>query len=142
MTALEIFRESPITHLHISKHGYKVPGLKVVATKYVEKPEFIIGTVLKYFGFTFLHEITIKSKKREFVYPRQVCFYLLSKYSGLSLKEIGAMVGHKDHTTVIHNRDLIKDLMDTDDKVYNEIEYLESLIMERSFMLQRSKQDK
>jgi chromosomal replication initiator protein len=42
------------------------------------------------------------------VEARAVCMYLLTRIAGITLKKVGAMFGHKDHTTVIHGRNFIE----------------------------------
>lgn len=51
-----------------------------------------------------------KTRKQEVVRPRQVLRYLICKHgSGLSLKQIAAMTGECDHSTVIYSRDFIQE---------------------------------
>lgn len=54
------------------------------------------------------------SRKREFVTVRQMCMYFISWKTELTLKQIGAMFGNRDHSTVIYAKETINDLMDTD----------------------------
>jgi hypothetical protein len=42
------------------------------------------------------------------VEARAVCMYLLTRIAGITLKKVGSMFGHKDHTTVIHGRNFIE----------------------------------
>lgn len=79
--------------------------------------------------------LCIRCRKKEVVYCRQVLMYFLHKYTNLSLKSIGEMfIGKcrkgKDHTTVIHSADLIKDRMDAEDSVFYEIKDLEEKILD------------
>lgn len=88
--------------------------------RYKYSPEDkIIALVEDYFGIT-LELMCYTSRKREIVYPRQVAMYLLIHYSPLSLKNIGKIFG-KDHTTVIHSRQSIQDLIDTNSEIRNQI---------------------
>lgn len=52
-------------------------------------------------------------RKRELVVPRQVCMYFIKLKTTLSLKEIGALFGNRDHATVIYAINTINDLIDT-----------------------------
>ena len=85
--------------------------------------EKIIGLMCEYFSFS-LDKMGQKSRKRELVYARQVSMYFLSTKTKMSLKDIGALFGGKDHTTVIHGRQTILDLMSSNEDIRNEIEYL------------------
>ena len=69
--------------------------------------------VCDYFGTTF-ENIRKRNRRRTTVLPRQVCMFLLSRYTELSLREIGLIFGTYDHTTVIHSRMTVQDLMDSD----------------------------
>ena len=54
-------------------------------------------------------DITGRKRSSEFVVPRQVCMYVLREYTGLTLDKIGRVLGGKDHTTVMHGADKIKE---------------------------------
>lgn len=60
-------------------------------------------------------EIKEYSRKQEVVKARHLFSYFMSLYSGLSLKAIGKKAGGRDHTTVIHAKQTIRDLIDTKD---------------------------
>ena len=72
----------------------------------------ILGLVCDYFDIS-TNTITSKSRKREVVWPRQVSMYLMSYYSSEPLSEIGKIFG-RDHTTVIHGRETVRDLIYSD----------------------------
>ena len=55
-----------------------------------------------------------KTRKREIVQARQITMYLAKTFTKNSLKTIGEHFGGRDHTTVIHSCQTVKDLMDTD----------------------------
>ncbi|MFT4203415.1 MAG: chromosomal replication initiator protein DnaA [Chitinophagaceae bacterium] len=55
-----------------------------------------------------------KTRKREVVQARQVSMFLAKSFTKNSLKNIGEHFGGRDHTTVIHSCQTVKDLMDTD----------------------------
>ena len=62
-------------------------------------------------------KVQSKSRKREIVLARQLyCFYMCF-YTKLSLKRIGETIGGRDHTTVIHSRQTIIDLLDSLDEM-------------------------
>jgi chromosomal replication initiator protein len=68
----------------------------------------------------------LKSKRRQrgFVLPRQISMYLARKLTKMSLPEIGAHFGGKDHSTVFHSIKKIEGLMDHDKKIKNDINNL------------------
>lgn len=55
-----------------------------------------------------------KTRKREVVQARQISMFLAKIFTKNSLKTIGEHFGGRDHTTVIHSCQTVKDLMDTD----------------------------
>jgi chromosomal replication initiator protein len=55
-----------------------------------------------------------KTRKREIVQARQITMYLSKMFTKNSLKTIGDHFGGRDHTTVIHSCQTVRDLMDTD----------------------------
>jgi chromosomal replication initiation ATPase DnaA len=62
----------------------------------------------------FRQYIKSKSRKRELVEIRQIfCYFCFLQY-GYTLKAIGKILGHRDHSTVIHARDNVKNLLTTD----------------------------
>lgn len=55
-----------------------------------------------------------KSRKREIVQARQIAMYFCKELTDSSLKNIGSAFGGRDHSTVIHACQTVRDLMDTD----------------------------
>lgn len=56
----------------------------------------------------------VKAKGRSghtLVLARQLCMALIKNYTPLSLKEIGAIFNNRDHTTVIHSKQAIADIL-------------------------------
>lgn len=50
-----------------------------------------------------------KSRSRNIVIPRQVAIYLCKELTDTSLQQIGNYFGGKDHTTVMHSFNKIRD---------------------------------
>ena len=55
----------------------------------------------------------------------------LCKDNGTTLKKIGEIMGGRDHTTVMHARDKIADLIQTDPRVATEVNDLKNLILKK-----------
>lgn len=73
-------------------------------------------------------QIKSKSRKREICYPREICYYILYKYTTLSASSIGKMIGGRDHTSVLHGKKRLTNLMDTEPPVRAEVkEIIENL---------------
>ena len=72
--------------------------------------------VCEYFDVPY-DKLLQKTRKREIVQARQITMYLAKAFTKNSLKTIGEHFGGRDHTTVIHTCQTVKDLMDTDSTV-------------------------
>jgi chromosomal replication initiator protein len=79
--------------------------------------EITIDTIQKmvceYFDVSY-DKLLQKTRKREIVQARQITMFLAKTFTKNSLKTIGEHFGGRDHTTVIHSCQTVKDLMDTD----------------------------
>jgi len=75
--------------------------------------EAIQKMVCEYFDVSY-DKLLHKTRKREIVQARQITMYLAKAFTKNSLKTIGEHFGGRDHTTVIHSCQTVKDLMDTD----------------------------
>ena len=64
-------------------------------------PQSIMQSVSAYYGVS-LQAITGKSRAKQIVEARHVAMYLLREDAELALKQIGLLLGHRDHSTVIH----------------------------------------
>ncbi len=69
--------------------------------------------VCEYFDVSY-DKLLAKTRKREIVQARQITMFLAKSFTKNSLKTIGEHFGGRDHTTVIHSCQTVKDLMDTD----------------------------
>jgi chromosomal replication initiator protein len=75
--------------------------------------ENIQRMVCEYFDVPY-EKLQQKTRKREIVQARQISMYLAKAFTKNSLKTIGEHFGGRDHTTVIHSCQTVRDLMDTD----------------------------
>jgi chromosomal replication initiator protein len=62
-----------------------------------------------------------KSRSQAIARPRQVAMYLLRKETGASLPQIGALLGGRDHTTVLYGCERIADLIEEDAEMRREV---------------------
>ncbi|MBQ9795991.1 MAG: chromosomal replication initiator protein DnaA [Clostridia bacterium] len=67
----------------------------------------IINTVCDFFKVT-REELVGKKKNKEIVEPRQMCVYLINDMLNIPLTAIGALLGGRDHTTIMYARDKIE----------------------------------
>lgn len=93
----------------------------------------ILGAVSEYYDIP-LTLITGKTRKQEVVVARQTAMYIIKQHTQLSLKSIGSHFGGRDHTTVIHSCQMVKNYLDTDSRAQNAM----STILERLGVQRRS----
>jgi len=84
----------------------------------------VIGAVCEHTG---LNEkaIASKSRQREVLLARQMCFYLAKSLTGASLSEIGAQIGHRSHATVLHALSMLNEQLQYDNVLKHELQLLE-----------------
>jgi len=70
--------------------------------------DFIQRCVTEEFGISLL-DLKTRRRNKNIVLPRQVAMYLSRELTDLSLPEIGNCFGGKDHTTVLHSYNKIKE---------------------------------
>ncbi len=70
-----------------------------------------------------------KTRRKEIIKPRQVAMYLLREDFSISYPSIGQKMGGRDHTTVIHSCEKIKNDLKTDQNLNQEISQLRTMIV-------------
>jgi len=95
---------------------------KLVSTKEVVK------TVAEFYN---IEEQLIydKTRKKEVIKPRQIIMYILREDFNISYPAIGEKLGGRDHTTVMHSCEKIKNDMRADDMLIAEINQLRSIFV-------------
>lgn len=63
-----------------------------------------------------------RSRKREFIVPRQLTMYLAKKYTNIPASRIGRMIGSRDHSTVLHSIDAMEKKIKKDKEFAAEVE--------------------
>ncbi|MFH1782026.1 MAG: chromosomal replication initiator protein DnaA [Candidatus Omnitrophota bacterium] len=85
--------------------------------------ELIQKKVADYFGIK-TSDLKAKKRSRQVVYPRQIAMYLTRELTSLTLPDIGANFGGRDHSTVIHSCDKIQKELKKSQNVKNVINRL------------------
>ena len=86
----------------------------------------IIDCVCKYFSIN-KEDLIGKKKNKEIVEPRQICMYLICEMLDLPLVSIGELFGGRDHTTVIHAREKVSDLIKENNRIKVEVNDIKSM---------------
>ena len=84
-------------------------------------PEYILEVVCDQFNIS-PDDVCSKKSNAEIVLPRQIIMYLCRKYTDAPQIKIALLCGKKDHTTVIHAEEKIKELIDVDEYTKNTID--------------------
>ncbi|MEQ1561661.1 MAG: chromosomal replication initiator protein DnaA [Nitrospira sp.] len=101
--------------------------------KETERPKKTVSVKLvikKIADFYEIPEETIyeKTRRREVVRPRQVIMYILREDFHISYPTIGSKLGGRDHTTVMHSCDKVKEDMKKDPVLVEEIQHIRTLL--------------
>lgn len=70
----------------------------------------VTDIVCAYFNIS-TRDLTGPKRQKELVLPRHIIMYILSEEIGMTVEKIGEVLGGRDHTTVMHGRDKIKELL-------------------------------
>jgi len=65
-----------------------------------------------------------KRRTRSISFPRQVAIYISREYTNLPLKAIGKAFGGRDHSTVLHDYEKIKSLMEKNNEIKDDVELI------------------
>lgn len=76
----------------------------------------VLSTLCSFFNIT-LKDLVGPKRQKELVLPRHLAMYLLSEELRLTVEKIGQVLGGRDHTTVMHGRDKMKHLINTDREI-------------------------
>lgn len=88
----------------------------------------IVKTVADFYNIE-ENSIYEKTRKKEIIKPRQIIMYILREEFNISYPAIGEKLGGRDHTTVMHSCEKIKNDMTHDQNLTNEINQLRSILV-------------
>ncbi|MFN4293497.1 MAG: chromosomal replication initiator protein DnaA [Thermoflexales bacterium] len=83
-------------------------------------PSQVIETVAKFYNIS-VADMVSPSRNKELVQPRQIAMYLIRQETDASLPEIGGLLGGRDHTTILHGVERIKDRLETEEQLRREV---------------------
>jgi chromosomal replication initiator protein len=89
--------------------------------------EKIRDAVCNYFALS-VDDISTKSRKREVVIARQIAMYLSKLLTKNSLSTIGALIGMRDHATVLHACKTVGDQIQIDKKFKKNVQEIQSIL--------------
>ncbi|WP_238443026.1 chromosomal replication initiator protein DnaA [Salsipaludibacter albus] len=89
--------------------------------------DLIMDVVADFFGLT-VDDLCSKSRSRQLVNARQIAMYLTRELTEMSFPQIGKAFGGRDHSTVMHAKDKIADLMKERQTTYDHVQELTAQI--------------
>jgi chromosomal replication initiator protein len=90
-------------------------------------PQRIVRAVADYYGVN-LDQLRSSKRDRAIVVPRQIAMYLIREETDISLLRIGAELGGRDHSTVLHACDKITRELQDNDEMRREISAVREMI--------------
>lgn len=90
-------------------------------------PELIIDVVSTHYNVS-ASDITSSKRNQEIVMARHVVMYLCRELTEVPLKNIGKILGKRDHSTVLHGHTKIEEMIDKDEGVASDIEKIKKIL--------------
>ena len=87
----------------------------------------LIKTVAEFYGLN-TESLCDKTRKKEVVRPRQIAMYILREDFNVSFPTIGDKMGGRDHTTVIHSCEKIKNDLKVDKLLEQQINEIRNIL--------------
>ena len=94
----------------------------------------VLEGVCAYYNLS-MEQMRGKQRDRDIAWPRQVAMYLMRRETSASLLQIGAELGGRDHTTIMHGWEKVQSEIDSNNRVRQEV----AAVLES---VQRSKQNR
>ncbi len=91
--------------------------------------DFIQRCVAEEYGVS-MADLKLKRRNKNIVLPRQVAMYISREMTDLSFPEIGNCFGGKDHTTVLHSYNKIKEDLSSDDFLKDKVQRIIQVIQQ------------
>lgn len=90
-------------------------------------PQLVIEIVSEHFNIS-TDQMISKNRSNEIARPRQIAMYLCKNMTDTPLETIGALLGYRDHSTIIHGIKKITQEYETNENSHNLIETIKKKI--------------
>jgi chromosomal replication initiator protein len=113
--------------------GINMGLVQKVMPRFVEKVEHTITIddvkqrVCEYFNLK-LNQLDSRARTQKIAYARQMAMYLSDQLTDKSHVQIGVNIGNRNHATVIHAIKQIKDMMEVDDQIRQDVTELQNML--------------
>ncbi len=128
VVATSEFTKQPIT-LDFAKEVLK--HIIKTEVKFTTSISEIFKAINSYFNIS-INDLKAKRRSKDIVIPRQIGMYLAKELTDLTYERIGEDFGGKDHSTVIHSWEKIRNLCQTDALIKSHVENLIKIIKKLS----------
>lgn len=92
--------------------------------------DFILEKVCEYFNVK-TEDVFTSSRKQNIVQVRQIAMYFAQKLTGLSSARIGALIGKRNHATVLYSCNQVQDCIQVDKNFKRKMDELETILKKR-----------
>jgi chromosomal replication initiator protein len=89
--------------------------------------ETIQNVVARHFQIR-VQDLKSTARTKTVALPRQIAMFLVRKYTGLGLKDIGQFFGGKDHSTILHACNKIETGSELDPEIRTAVENIQNLL--------------
>lgn len=89
----------------------------------------VLSSIEKKYSYS-VTQLQSKSRNKELSIARQIAMFLLKRMTGKSLRDIGILLGGRDHSTVLHAINRIETLMRIDESFKNELRTIQEGILQ------------
>lgn len=89
--------------------------------------EHIVASIYKHYPYD-LKELRAKGRNKELAFVRQIAMFLMKKHTDKSLRDIGAFLGGRDHSTVMHAITKVESMMVENAEFQKKIAEIEATI--------------
>ena len=91
-------------------------------------PKEVLTTICSYFNLT-QKDLAGSKRQKELVLPRHIAMFILTEHLNMTVEKTGQILGGRDHTTIMHGRDKIKKLINSDREVQRMLIEIKSRLM-------------
>jgi chromosomal replication initiator protein len=89
----------------------------------------ILDLAATYFGVS-VNELTGRNRSAKIALQRQIVMHIIREETGASLPQIGAILGGRDHTTIIHGCDRVAGDIERDGEIARQVAELRARLYE------------
>ncbi|MFN7181900.1 MAG: chromosomal replication initiator protein DnaA [Planctomycetota bacterium] len=108
-------------------------SLKEILNKFIPQrkryytPSEIMDVICTHFNIT-IRDLKSEKRYKSLSIARQLLIYLLKQYTLMNLSDIGALLGGRNHSTIIYACNKISKLLTTDERIKNILKNVETML--------------